>query len=117
MYNIPPINLERIEEMADGDSDFRYELIVAIHTSLTELKEKYLEGAENENSEAIHHIRHKVKPTMSLFEIERLRKSIQDGKEIIEEKGFKAEFLEHLEEFLDAWQEVFDFVSKEMNKK
>lgn len=116
MYKIPPINLERIEEMADGDAEFRAELMLAIHTSLIELKEKYLEGAENANSETIHLIRHKVKPTMMLFEIERLRVSIQNGKEIIEEKGFKEEFLLHLDDFLDAWQEVFDFVSEELNK-
>ncbi|MFD2036004.1 hypothetical protein ACFSKL_14460 [Belliella marina] len=116
MHKIPPLNFDRIDEMAEGDLEFRTELIAAIHTSLIELKEVYLEGAEKNDGEIIHLIRHKVKPTLALFEINPLSQIINDGKNIIAEKGFGQEFMEHLDAFLDAWQEAFDFVTKKMNE-
>ncbi|WP_041779682.1 hypothetical protein [Belliella baltica] len=117
MSNTPPINFENIDEMADGDADFKAELVAAIYASLIELKEKYLEGAEDQNEETIHLIRHKVKPTLALFEIDKLSNIIQEGKNIIAEKGFKDDFIEHLDAFLDAWQEAFDYISEKIKEE
>lgn len=103
--------------MADGDADFKAELVAAIHASLVELKEKYLEGSEDQNEETIHLIRHKVKPTLALFEIDKLSNVIQEGKVIIAEKGFKEAFIEHLDAFLDAWQEAFDYINEKMKEE
>ncbi len=116
MNRIPPVNFDRIDEMAEGDMEFRNELITAIHNSLIELKEKYLEGSEEENIETIQQIRHKVKPTLALFEIEKLNDVVLNGKTIIEENGFKGPFLTHLEEFLDAWQEAYEFVKENLEE-
>ncbi len=111
MLNTPPINFDRIDEMAEGDAEFKAELISALYKSLTELKEKYLEGAELKDIEIISQIRHKVKPALALFEINRLDGIIQEGKEILTEKGFEKDFMEHLDSFLDAVQDAIDQVN------
>jgi hypothetical protein len=41
-----PVNFDRIEEMSEGDAEFKAELVAALFKSLSELKEKYLEGSE-----------------------------------------------------------------------
>lgn len=115
MVNNYPINFEKIDEMAEGDADFRAELVSALFKSLTELKEKYLEGAELKDMEIISQIRHKVKPALSMFEINKLEEILQEGKEILTEKGFNEDFLEHLDSFLDAVQDAIDQVSLSLN--
>lgn len=117
MFNTPPINIDRVDEMAEGDNDFKSELIFAIYNSLTELKEKYLEGAEQNDQEIIQQIRHKVKPTLALFEIDRLNEIVISGKEIIEKNGFEGPFHPHMEEFLDAVQEALDHVKLYLDKQ
>lgn len=111
MLNTPPINFERIDEMCEGDAEFKAELVSALFKSLTELKEKYLEGAELKDIEMLSQIRHKVKPALALFEISRLDGIIQEGKEILTEKGFEQDFIVHLDSFLDAVQEAIDQVN------
>jgi translation elongation factor EF-G len=113
--NQPPVNFERIDEMSEGDVEFRAELVTALFKSLSELKEKYLEGSEMKDLEIISQIRHKVKPALALFEINMLNSIIQEGKEIIAEKGFNEDFMVHLEQFLDAVQEAIDQVGSHMN--
>lgn len=115
MFNNYPINFEKIDEMAEGDADFRAELVSALFKSLTELKEKYLEGAEQKDLEIISQIRHKVKPALSLFEIKKLEEVIQEGKDILTAHGFNEDFLEHLDGFLDAVQDAIDQVSPGLN--
>ncbi len=102
MLKTPPINYSRIEELAEGDKDFKAELVFAIHTSLLDLKTQYLEGAKLQDDEIIQMIRHKIKPTLSLFDMEMLTETINKGKELIEKNGFDYKFFEHLEEFKEA---------------
>lgn len=115
MLNTYPVNFEKIDEMAEGDADFRAELVSALFKTLTELKEKYLEGAELRDMEIISQIRHKVKPALSLFEIKKLEEVIQEGKDILTESGFNDDFLNHLDGFLDAVQDAIDQVSLSLN--
>jgi translation elongation factor EF-G len=114
MSTNPPVNFERVEEMAEGDADFRAELIAALFKSLTELKEKYLEGAERQDLEILSQIRHKVKPALALFEIQTVDQIIQEGKHLLHEQGFGTAFLEHLGQFLDAMDEAIALVEAEM---
>jgi translation elongation factor EF-G len=111
-----PVNFDRIEEMSEGDAEFKAELVAALFKSLSELKEKYLEGSEMKDLEIISQIRHKVKPALALFEIDTLNNIIQEGKEIISEKGFNEDFMVHLEQFLDAVQEAIDQVESHLNQ-
>ncbi len=83
--------------MADGDAEFENQLIVAIHQGLIELKEKYLEGASTKNEVIIQQIRHKLKPTLSMFEFNDIISELSNGKEILESKGFDASFEAHKE--------------------
>lgn len=117
LNNQPPVNFDRIEEMAEGDAEFQAELVSALYKSLSELKEKYLEGSEMQDLEIISQIRHKVKPALSLFEIDTLNAVIQEGKEIISEKGFNEDFMVHLEQFLDAVQEAIDQVASHLQQR
>lgn len=116
MHNTPPLNFDKIDEMTEGDADFKAELVTAIYNSLIELKDTYIEGAANEDEETIQEIRHKVKPSLVMFEVNPLNDILLEGKEIIETTGFGPEFLAHFEKFLDAVQEAIDFVEPEFKK-
>ena len=83
------INLDRVEEMAEGDDDFRKELLRAIYTSIQELKIKYVEGLSSHNLEKLQQARHKIKPTLSLFELKKLNAILQEGKALVSAKGFE----------------------------
>ena len=89
----------RIKEMAEGDEEFRLELTNAIFNGLIELKEKYTEGLLQHDLVKIQQIRHKVKPTLSMFDLNPLTESLSKGKEILENKGFSEEFKLHFEDF------------------
>lgn len=88
MEHIYPELDQLISDMSDGDSEFKRELTLAIYTGLVELKEKYSEGAFEKNDTKIQQIRHKLKPTLSMFELVHIVEELQTGKEIIESEGF-----------------------------
>lgn len=108
MIKSPPINYSRIEEMAEGDEDFKNELIFAIHTSLLDLKVSYLQASTLKDDETLHMVRHKVKPTLVLFNMERLSQTINAGKTLIEENGFDQRFSEHRDQFLRDIDEALE---------
>lgn len=95
----PELN-QRILEMAEGDNEFRLELTAAIHTGLLELKAKYAEGLHQKDEVIIQQIRHKVKPTIAMFEFDQLADSLLEGKTILESQGFGAAFEVHFHDFL-----------------
>ncbi len=96
MHNYPELN-QRILEMSEGDEEFRIELTIAIYNGLLELQAKYLEGLEEKNEIILQQIRHKLKPTLSMFEFSDLIEELQNGKEILESQGFGEEFILHFE--------------------
>ena len=79
---------------------------MAIYLGLVELKEKYKEGVAEKDDVKIQSIRHKLKPTLSMFELCHIIEELQAGKEIIESEGFENDsFKVHydkLQEKLDA---------------
>jgi hypothetical protein len=97
----PDLN-QRILKMAEGDDEFRVELIAAIYSGLQELKSIYAEGLAEKNEVKIQQIRHKVKPTLAMFGFDELAKVIQEGKEILESEGFGTAFEDHFQIFLSA---------------
>ncbi len=94
----PELN-QIINEMSEGDEDFRNELISAIYNGLVELQTKYTEGTQEQNLEIIQQIRHKLKPTLAMFEFDDLGDSLQIGKDILESSGFGEEFDSHAVQF------------------
>ncbi|GMQ23784.1 hypothetical protein Aoki45_04660 [Algoriphagus sp. oki45] len=90
---------QRIEEMAEGDEDFRAELTKAIYDGLVELKAKYAEGLMKKDQVIIQQVRHKLKPTLAMFDLILLSDSLQQGKEILESEGFSQKFGVHYRDF------------------
>lgn len=88
MEQIYPELDQLISEMADGDKEFKSQLTLAIHQGLLELKEKYTEGSSEKDDHKIQQIRHKLKPTLMMFELTHIIDELQTGKEIIESEGF-----------------------------
>ena len=74
------INLNKVEEVAEGDKEFQSQLLLAIQTSLEDLKLRYLEGLASKNETILQQARHKIKPTLSLFELKRLSSVLRQGK-------------------------------------
>lgn len=91
----PELN-KRILEIADGDDDFKIELTKALYNGLIELKSVYSQGNEEKDQVIIQQIRHKMKPTLAMFDFEDLAFEIQKGKEILESEGFSEKFSLHL---------------------
>jgi hypothetical protein len=100
MSNCYPELNERILEIAEGDDNFRIELISAIYMGLLELKSVYLEGAAQSDRIKIQQIRHKMKPTISMFDLDQLADALRLGKIILESEGFGPAFDSHLSDFV-----------------
>ncbi|MEX2593282.1 MAG: hypothetical protein WD426_10940 [Anditalea sp.] len=114
MNNSDNINFHRVEEMAEGDMEFRSQLLHAIYTSIQDLKKKYVEGLTLHNEEIIQQARHKIKPTLSLFELKKLNDILQEGKTLVSSKGFD-ELEIHQGKFLQAADELLNDLNKVLN--
>lgn len=86
----------KILAIADGDEEFKLELTKAIHTGLIELKTVYKQGNEAKDEVIIQQIRHKMKPTLAMFDFDNLIVEMQNGKEIVESEGFTDRFSAHV---------------------
>lgn len=100
MSNYYPELNQRILEMSDGDDEFRLELTSAIYNGLIELQSKYEEGLKEKDEVKIQQIRHKIKPTLMMFEFDGLTDSLNEGKAILESQGFCPAFEIHFKDFL-----------------
>lgn len=106
-----PINLSKVDEMSYDDADFKAELIIALFNSLQELKEKYLLGASLQNTRIIQNIRHKVKPTLEIFELDDLYDVIYQGRDLMDSEGFSENFSSHLRIFEEKVNEAIVFLT------
>lgn len=84
-----------ISSVADGNLEFESQLTMAIHQGLKELKDKYDEGSITKNEMILSQIRHKLKPTLSMFEFHDIIVELQYGKEILASNGFDPAFEAH----------------------
>ncbi|NVK48925.1 MAG: hypothetical protein HWE09_04115 [Cyclobacteriaceae bacterium] len=112
MSLIYPELSQRIDEMSDGDEEFKKELTQAIFVGLKELKQFYSDGMVQRDLEIIQQIRHKVKPTLGMFEFDDLANSLQNGKEILESAGFGTEFQTHFDDFIRQVDRAIEEVKK-----
>lgn len=113
MEQIYPDLNQRIFDMSEGDEEFQKELTLAIYNGLVDLKEKYGEGSLEKDDLKIQQIRHKLKPTLSMFDLNHIVDELQVGKEIIESEGFDGDnfnaHYKNLQEKLDiAIKRVYD---------
>lgn len=115
MIQFYPVLSQRIDEMAEGDEDFRAELTQAIFEGLVELKAKYAEGLDKKDLVIIQQVRHKLKPTLSMFDLDLLSDSLQKGKEILETEGFSQKFNEHYRDFEVKINSAIEEVGKMVN--
>ncbi|GAB2502768.1 MAG: hypothetical protein EP311_05870 [Cytophagales bacterium] len=115
MIQFYPDLSQRIDEMAEGDEDFRAELTQAIFEGLVELKAKYAEGLDKKDLVIIQQVRHKLKPTLSMFDLDLLSDSLQQGKEILETEGFSQKFNVHYRDFEVKINSAIEEVGKMVN--
>lgn len=112
MSNYYPELNQRILEMAEGDDEFRIELTSAIYNGLLELETKYTEGLVEKDEVKIQQIRHKIKPTLAMFEFDQLAESLLEGKAILESDGFGDAFELHVQDFLEKVKAALVEVSR-----
>lgn len=106
------INFNKVDEMAEGDMDFRAELLQALYTSVQDLQAKYVAGLSSQNEEALQQARHKIKPTVTLFQLKKIQGVLLEGKAIINDKGFAA-----LGEHESKFRQVTDDLLKELEEE
>jgi hypothetical protein len=111
MNNFYPELSQRILDMAEGDEEFRAELTSAIVNGLIELKTVYGEGIIEKNEVKIQQIRHKIKPTLSMFEFDALIDCLNEGKSILESQGFGEGSSIHFQDFLQKVSIAIEEVS------
>lgn len=112
MSNYYPELNQRILEMAEGDDEFRIELTSAIYNGLLELQAKYSEAISEKDEVKIQQIRHKIKPTLSMFEFDHLADSLSEGKVILESEGFGKAFEVHFQDLQKKIQVALVEVSR-----
>jgi len=100
------INFDKVQEMAEGDSAFKKELLQAIAASVKELKERYILGLKTKDAEILHQARHKVKPTITIFELRKLSYVLENGKKLMSTKGIDADLKDHYALFNEAVEDL-----------
>lgn len=112
MLKLTNINYQMVVEMAEGDKEFETELLDAIINSVKDLRKKYNEGISVQSEDIIIQARHKIKPTLALFGLDKLSTIIEEGKCILQENDMKGPATDrHKAEFLEAIDDLLDELS------
>jgi hypothetical protein len=106
------IDYDKVEEMVEGDEEFRTQLFQAIQLAIRELQDTYTKGIMLKDADMIRQARHKIKPTLFLFGLETLNRSLSDGKRLMTAGGFDQDLSEHLRSFIAIINEL----QKELEK-
>lgn len=106
------IDYLKVEEMVEGDDEFRTQLFQAIQVAVKELQDNYVNGIREKDAEAIRQARHKIKPTLLMFGLKPLSATLGEGKRLISNGGLDQDFSKHVEEFLKNTNAVIEEVSK-----
>ncbi|MFC4871983.1 hypothetical protein [Negadavirga shengliensis] len=110
------IDFQKVEEIVEGDSDFRKQLLEAIILAAQELKEKYLRGIDEKDVERIKQARHKIKPTLGLFDLQKLRMVLGRGKQLFSDNGLNQELDWHKQELAEAIDDLMDEVREQLKE-
>ncbi|WP_186757860.1 hypothetical protein [Echinicola salinicaeni] len=109
------INFDKVHEMSEGDVAFEKELLHAISNSVKELKERYLQGLDKKDPEILHQARHKVKPTITIFELRKLSFVLENGRNLINTKGLNADLDNHYHLFEEAVNDLLADINSTIN--
>ena len=107
-----PLLSEKIENISEGDVEFRAQLTAAIYQGLLDLKNGYQKGKELKDGLIIHQIRHKVRPTLILFGFDDIIPLLEEGKKIINSDGFGSLFELHAETLKKSLDIALDEINK-----
>lgn len=92
-----PLLAVKIEEISEGDEEFKSQLTTAIHQGFLDLKNSYQKSREIKDEVIIQQIRHKIKPTLILFGFDDIILLLQEGKDILSSQGFGPQFELHVD--------------------
>lgn len=109
------IDYGKIEEMVEGDEDFRTQLLEAILVAVKELQVSYLNGIEMEKEDIIKQARHKIKPTLTLFGLKALGSTLGEGKQLILKGGLNQDLNSHKTKFLSVSNAVLEDINKHLS--
>lgn len=102
---------QQILKIAEGDAEFAKQLTHAIKVGLEELYDNYKAGKLEQNEHTIQQARHKVKPTLMMFNFDQVLNCLNDGMNILESEGFGSKFERHFLEFEQLAQVEIQTVS------
>jgi hypothetical protein len=107
------INFCKIDELVEGDKEFQNQLLDAIITAIKELEVTYMNALDQKCANTLRLARHKIKPTVGMFELNRLAVVLQEGKYLMAKNGIAEELEAHKHAFLqvtsDLLQELHTF--------
>lgn len=107
---------QRISDAAEGDEEFQHDLTKAIFLGLTELKKVYSEGYIEKDVHKIQQIRHKLKTTLTMFDLDPIMETLQEGKDILESQGFGQEFEAHFNKLIPLLKLAIEMVEDSLNQ-
>ncbi len=80
-------DLKSLEELSGGDSGFIQQMCTIYIESVPENVKHFNEHLEDKDWDAIRGLAHKIKPTIDLLGIEKLKVEIRELKDLAEEEG------------------------------
>src|SRR5690606_33458672 len=89
-------------------------LLHALYTSVQDLQIKYLEGLRSQDEEVLQQARHKIKHTVTLFQLKKIHSVLSEGKTIISTTGF-AVLDQHEREFVHVTDDLLRELEEEMS--
>ncbi|WP_209332604.1 hypothetical protein [Lunatimonas salinarum] len=109
------IDYEKVEDMVEGDEEFRTQLFQAIVVAVKELRETYSKGITQKNPDLIRQARHKIKPTLFLFGLEVVNRTLSEGKRLIGGAGgLDQDLTDHLAKFMQNTQDLLEEVESRL---
>lgn len=109
------IDYEKIEDMVEGDEEFRTQLLEAILVAVRELQQAYVNGLDTKKEEVIKQARHKIKPTLTLFGLMGLASILGEGKQLIGNGNFEQDLEEHKQKFLAVCSAILKDIQQKLN--
>lgn len=106
------IDYDKVEDMVEGDDEFRHQLFQAIQVAIKELQVAYIAGIKAREFTLLRQARHKIKPTLQLFGLSPVSRVLGEGKRLIASGASNEELAEHLQRFIEMTDELLQEVER-----